>query len=370
MNDIRPRERFLSVFRHEETDRVPIFDVPNNRALLKRELGEDIDHPDGIPNVRFSKTIGLDAALVVEGGYTGVISDHWTWTDPTHFIDELGVGYSVQESSWPLAMPEKPSLKNRELWKRLQLPDPTEPWRLEQIRQAVAEAHQGRDDDIALVAGMRSAFSVLYISMGIMDMTVALYEDPDLILEMSEKLCEFWTRSSILAAELGIDAVFIANDMGMNYQTIISPEYLRSFFLPQFAKQVLETKKAGVKVILHSCGNVRAILDDLVAGGIDCLNNIQTAAGMDIREIKKTYGDRLALMGNVDATQVMTSNDPAVIEEAVIETIRAASPGGGHILATDHSFHEGIPLENIDIFLAACKKWGSYPLRLPPPRPT
>jgi uroporphyrinogen decarboxylase len=368
VSDITPRERFLSAFRHEETDRVPIFEVPNNRALLKRELGVDIERPDGIPYVRFSKALGLDAALVVEGGYTGVISERWQWNDPTHFIDELGVGYSVQESSWPLAMPEKPSLTNRETWNKLRLPDPTEPWRIEQIRQAVAEAHQGKDDDIAVVAGMRSAFSVLYISMGIMDMTVALYEDPDLILEMSEKLCEFWTRSSILAAELGIDAVFIANDMGMNNQTLISPESLRSFFLPQLAEQVLETKKAGVKVILHSCGNVRAILDDLVTAGIDCLNNMQSAAGMDIAEIKNTYGNKLALMGNVDATNVMTVDDPRIIEEAVIETIRVASPGGGHILATDHSFHEGIPLKNVDTFLAACRRWGSYPLRLPPPR--
>lgn len=365
-----PRERFLAAFRHEETDRVPIFEVPNNRQLLKRELARTVDRPDGVAMVRFSKAVGLDAALVLEGGYTGVIADHWRWTDPTHFVDELGVGYSVQESSWPLAMPEKPYIKNRELWEQLRLPDPTEPWRLEQIRLAVAEAHQGRGDDIALVAGMRSAFSVLYISMGILDMTVALYEDPDLILEMSEKLCEFWTRSSVLAAESGIDAVFIANDMGMNEQTLISPEALRSFFLPQLAKQVLATKEAGVKVILHSCGNVRAILDDLVAGGIDCLNNMQSAAGMDICEIKESYGDRLTLMGNVDATRIMTSDNPDVIEQAVIETIRTASPGGGHILATDHSFHEGIPLKNVDTFLAACKKWGSYPLRLPTPRST
>jgi uroporphyrinogen decarboxylase len=69
-------------------------------------------------------------------------------------------------------------------------------------------------------------------------------------------------------------------------------------------------------------------------------------------------------MGNVDCTNIMPRATPAQIEEAVKETIRVASPGGGHILATDHSFHKGVPIENVKAFLEAGKKWGRYPITI------
>ena len=89
---------------------------------------------------------------------------------------------------------------------------------------------------------------------------------------------------------------------------------------------------------------------------------------MDIAYVKHQYGDQLTLLGNVDSTNILPTGTPEKIEAAVIETLRIAAPGGGHILATDHSFHQGIPLKNVDIFLKAAQKWGIYPLQLPSPK--
>ncbi len=97
----------------KKTDRVPVFDASNNLKLFKRELGIDNFYFQGIPAVRLSKRLGLDACLIPEAGYTGLISRHWKWPDREHFIDELNVEYAVNESSWPLGIPKKPSLKGR-----------------------------------------------------------------------------------------------------------------------------------------------------------------------------------------------------------------------------------------------------------------
>ena len=129
MTGLTPRKRFLNALNREEADRVPVFDAPNNLKLFKRELGRDNFYFQGIPAVRLSKRLGLDACLIPEAGYTGLISRHWKWPDREHFIDELNVEYAVNESSWPLGIPKKPSLKGRKVWEKLKFPDPNAPWR-------------------------------------------------------------------------------------------------------------------------------------------------------------------------------------------------------------------------------------------------
>ena len=85
---------------------------------------------------------------------------------------------------------------------------------------------------------------------------------------------------------------------------------------------------------------------------------------MNISEIKSTYGDRLCLIGNISTTATLSQGDPNEVELEVLECMRDAAPGGGYIMAPDHSFHSGIPGENIHCVINACKKYGKYPIDL------
>lgn len=355
----------MAVLSQRDTDRVPIFDTPNHPSLIEKELGLDNYYSDGVPFVLLSKKLGLDACLVADRYYSGLITRIRAWKGPNHFEDETGTEFSVNETTWPLGIPTHPGITDRQSWETVRLPDVDDPDRYSPVREAVAEAHQGRKGDIAVIGGVRGAFSMMTIVMGLAELSLALYDDPDWVREIVAKLTEYWSRVSVRMIEEGADAVFIANDMGINTGTMMSPDMLRRFFIPPMKRQVDAVHSAGGKVIFHSCGNIGEILDDVISTGIDCYNNIQITAGMDIGTVKRDYGDRITLMGNVDATNVMTSDDHACITDAVIGTIRAASPGGGHILATDHSFHKGIPLENIYVFVEAARRYGRYPLDLP-----
>jgi uroporphyrinogen decarboxylase len=186
-----------------------------------------------------------------------------------------------------------------------------------------------------------------------------VYDNPSLLQEILNAACDFWTEVGLKLIETGVDAIVIVDDMGANNSTLLSPKILRQMVLPLLNKEVQAIQKRGMPVFLHSCGNVNSILPDIVETGILGLNNIQHAAGMDIRAIKEQYGKRLCLIGNVDSSGVMSFGKPEEVEEAVRECIQAASYGGGHILATDHSFHEGIPLENVYAFIKAGKKYGA-----------
>ena len=361
---MRPRDRFNAAFRHEEADRVPIFECIANSKLFHHYIGKDNFYSDGEPHVELARAIGLDSALVHSGGYTSLIHRHHNWTGENEFIDEFGVPHVVSPASWPLAMATGHGFSTREEWEKMPRPEPLADWRFENVKSAIAAAHRGKDDDLAVVAGVRGAFTVMFIGMGFDNMALTVYDDPDLLREMSAYFTDFWIKIAVRNVELGADAIFIANDMGFNTNTLLAPDTMRDIFLPDLKRQVDAIHAAGGKALLHSCGCVNPILGDLVDTGIDALNDIQRAAGMDIAQIKRDYGDRLTLVGNVDATHVMTTKNPEEIDEAVKEVLRVAGHGGGLLIASDHSLHGSVPIENIDRFVAAAKKYGKYPLAI------
>jgi uroporphyrinogen decarboxylase len=103
----------------------------------------------------------------------------------------------------------------------------------------------------------------------------------------------------------------------------------------------------GVPVLLHSCGHIKAYLDDLAQTKISAVHPLQRTAGMDLGEVKERYGERLCIIGNIDSSRTLPYGTPEEVEAEVRQAIEIAAPGGGYILASDHSLHDGIPVENI-----------------------
>jgi len=127
---------------------------------------------------------------------------------------------------------------------------------------------------------------------------------------------------------------------------------------------VQEINKTGVPAMMHSDGHIMPLLDDLVETGIFSCHPMERSAGMDIREIKRLYGDRVTLIGNVNNKTTLVSGTEADIENEVKECILAAAAGGGYILASDHSLHDDIPNENVFALYNAGRKYGKYPISI------
>jgi uroporphyrinogen decarboxylase len=103
----------------------------------------------------------------------------------------------------------------------------------------------------------------------------------------------------------------------------------------------------GVPVLLHSCGHIKAYLDDLAQTKIAAVHPLQRTAGMDLGEVKTRYGDRFCIIGNIDSSRTLPFGTSEDVAAEVRQAIDIAAPGGGYILASDHSLHDGIPVENI-----------------------
>jgi uroporphyrinogen decarboxylase len=354
-------ERFMiALLRKGEPDRVPLWELIINEPTLSawgaKSLEEfvEMEDLDGITIFEDMKLEPLGTAeqkeLVWRGrtiltGTRQVVRDEWgiIWG-----ITDFGIPYPIDG---PIKEPAD--------LKTYTPPDPEAPHRLQSLREAVKK-FKGRR---AIVFLTHDGFEFPhYLRGGMENLLLDYYDNPRLAHELAEMVIDYKIRLMRKAIREGADAVVSGDDYANQHGTVMSPQHFRQFVLPYLKRSIDAAHDEGVPFIKHTDGNIWAILDDLVQAGIDALDPIEPAAGMDIGEVKAKYGDRIAVIGNVDCSFVLTRGTVEEVEEAVKETIAKASPGGGHILASSNSIHPAVKPENYKAMVEAARKFGRYPI--------
>lgn len=142
----------------------------------------------------------------------------------------------------------------------------------------------------------------------------------------------------------------IGDDLGCNKGPMFSPACFEDVFLPLYRRMVKAFKDAGARFVwLHSDGNITSLLDMLIEAGIDAVNPLEPKAGMDIPELKRKYGKRLAYIGGLCNAYVLPRGTPAEITRHVARIAEAAREGG--VIAGAHSIGPDIPVENYELAL-------------------
>ena len=203
------------------------------------------------------------------------------------------------------------------------------------------------NDDIALLGGVQGPLTTIWLLMGYENICYALYDDPDLITEVCRISNEFFKEAARQSAEAGCVGIWVSEDLGSSGRGFFNLDQYRRYLLPPFVELVDYIDSLGVPVLLHSCGHIVDYLDDLAQTKICAVHPLQRTAGMDLREVKERYGDRWCIIGNIDSSRTLPYGTPKEVATEVKDAIDIAAPGGGYILASDHSLHDGIPLENI-----------------------
>ncbi|HVP91623.1 MAG TPA: uroporphyrinogen decarboxylase family protein [Terriglobales bacterium] len=156
------------------------------------------------------------------------------------------------------------------------------------------------------------------------------------------------------------DAVLWAEDLGYGKGPLVSPRDFRRLFLEANQARARNVKgKFGKKLIQHCCGNINALLDDLVAIGCDAYQSIQPTAGMDLCAVKKSHGDRLTLWGGV-AVEHLVGGTPEEARRDVRRAMACAKPGGRFILGSSHSVAVGTKYDNYMAVLDEYRKLCQY----------
>jgi len=157
-----------------------------------------------------------------------------------------------------------------------------------------------------------------------------------------------------------VEVVVLGDDYADNKGPMMSPDHFRQFILPGLQKVVHAAHQAGAYVVKHTDGNIMGILDMIVETGIDGLNPIEPQAGMDIRLVKEKYGDRIAIIGNIDCGYLLCQAPVEEVRRVTRETIEIAAPGGGYMLSSSNSIHSSVKPENFMAMVETLREYGRY----------
>jgi uroporphyrinogen decarboxylase len=156
--------------------------------------------------------------------------------------------------------------------------------------------------------------------------------------------------------------VFYYDDLGYKGSTIFSIDQFKEFILPYYKQIYQECKKHGMFIIQHSCGYIDKLLPYMVDAGLNGIQALEPAAGVDLAHLKETLGDKVAFLGGIDASNILNFGTPKDVEEEVKRCIKAAARGGGYFAGASHNILNA-PWENILALRTAIEKYRKYPLK-------
>lgn len=190
----------------------------------------------------------------------------------------------------------------------------------------------------------------------------AYYDERDLFLELSDMFAKQEMQKLDIFLDCGYDAILIGASGSVTLQ---SPEIWDELTLPFIQKSTAICKQAGVLTGMHSCGIQQHLIRQCTAHtDLDYVNPLEIPPMGDciLRDVKRDYGDRIALMGNLHTTEVMLNPNPDVVLLESLRAIRDAGANGGFVLSTGDQCGRDTPDENIFTMIQAAREYGTYPL--------
>ncbi|MDX1358985.1 MAG: uroporphyrinogen decarboxylase family protein [Clostridia bacterium] len=157
-----------------------------------------------------------------------------------------------------------------------------------------------------------------------------------------------------------LDGFALCADYCLNTGPFMSPGQFSEFVAPYLEKLINGYKEMGYYVIKHTDGNIMPIIDQLVQCKPHALHSLDPQAGVDIAEVKKLYGDKICLIGNVNCGLLETGTDEDVAA-SVRYALENGMPGYGYIFSTSNCVYTGMPLERYELMMEIWRKEGVYP---------
>jgi len=192
------------------------------------------------------------------------------------------------------------------------------------------------------------------------DFAGRMADDPEgLKREAAEMVETQLTRAARLRDHGGLDGFALCSDYCFNVGPFLSPAQFSEFVTPYLAKLIQGYRDLGFYTIKHTDGNIMPILDQLVQANPHALHSLDPQAGIDIAEVKRLYGDRICLIGNVNCGLLDTGTEEECVESARY-CLRHGLPGGGYIFSTSNCIYTGMRLARYELILEVWRREGNY----------
>jgi uroporphyrinogen decarboxylase len=346
---LKPRDRVVVALAHETPDRCPmqLSFTPEFAVRLREDLDMKAGgkhNPLGTGNpYDLERAVGCDMLITSVG-----------WADNYYqaerdYVDEWGIGWHLSPYQTRFGLGHYTEISGHPLAEDRAIvsykpPDPLRPALYEPAARAVREF--GREYWVC-GAAVTTIFETAWALRGLERLLMDFVLNPDLAEAILDIPFHYHLAVAKRLTSLGIDMLWVGDDVGAQDRMILSPQTWRRFLKPRLATFIAEVKALNprLKVAYHSDGMIEDIIPELIDIGLDVLNPIQPLS-MDPAALKKKYGQRLCFWGSIDEQKTLPFGTAEEVREEVLLRLRTIGRGGGLVIGPTHHVQLDTPMEN------------------------
>lgn len=344
------RERVIAALRHQKPDRVPLMELWIDAKIVQTLL------PGGSWN-DLIEHLGLDVVTVPTMVYG---SEEIEWVDKSAglFRDKWGALQRLTEEAVPVPA-NPPRIETENDLVEYRAPDPARSPVISKI-SALKKKYPDGEKAIAVIGESGWAPGV-FLRGGLENILLDLALRPGFVANLMEIGANYYCELYRLAIAAGADVILLGDDYASKTGPMMSPAQFNEIILPADRKVVEAIKNSGAYCIKHTDGDIRKIMDALVATGLDCLGPLEPLPGMELQSVLKRYPGKISVMGNIDV-DLLSRGAMNEVVQATKRCLVTVSPDGAHILSSGNSISSSVKPENFLAMINTAKKFGRYPI--------
>lgn len=352
-----PKERVKKAFNHEVTDRYPFQATftPEFADRLREEFrlppAFSEPHNRGWYGYELERLTGQDALQAGIGWFTNY------YLKKEDYIDEWGVGWKVDSYKTPFGIGHYTNIKYNPLKDddakamAYHAPDPDRP----EIYGILQRLLNDFGKEYYIIGRIHcTIFESAWALRGLETLMMDMYINPDLTNHILDETAGYHSRIAYNIAHMGVDMIWLGDDMGAQNSLMIDPEMWRLYFKPRMAAIIRTIKDVdpSIKVAYHTDGCNYDIIPELIEIGIDVLNPIQTEC-MNPVMLKNKYANKLCFFGGVAVQSTLPNGSRKDIFKEFDWLKNSLGKNGGWLCAPTHHVQMDTPMENFFTLLEA-----------------
>ena len=323
------KERVLAALNRAPVDRVPVMEMGIDWAVM-RGLGFN-GYLDMVERLDLDG-VSVNQALYLLGWR------RWVLPHVKYYTDEWRVRSRFTGELLPI--PVGHPIPSPEELITYRAPRPEKSPLLKAIRYI-----RRRVPNRAVTMLSRNDFAASWFLCGMEVLMMAYIDDPGFADRLAEMVSDYYAELFRLCVGAGVDVVYLSDDYAYKTGTLFSRQHFERFILPWLTRGVHAVHEAGGIAVKHTDGNISGIIDLLVGTGIDGLGPLEPDAGNDLVELQRVWGDKIALVGNIDV-DLLCRGTTEEVTSATELLVRGLAPRGGHVLSSGNTITSSVKPEN------------------------
>lgn len=279
----------------------------------------------------------------------------WAWlqVDDCIEFEVLGVGVKGEGNILPATCKYLPA--TYETLKNLKMPDPKKAGRMSVLLDAIKRIKDELGDTVCVTGRTAAPFSSVTLLYGMTETMMLMYDQPELIKDTVKFFIDLQSMWGCAQIEAGADALWFGDCNASGH--LISVDQYMEFAFESVKKCVQAYDSAGGFSFYHASEHKPEHMKAQAATGISALS---VGPGVDMETVKRTVGDKICIMGNVDPINILLQSNSEKVFEESRRIMEIGKKNGGYLFNSGEMIPRDVPEENIKAFIKAGKEFGKY----------